>query len=197
MKLNFDAVPDTNPIGYVKPGFYKGVLKKKEVKEKDGKEFLQINFDLYDGTGKKAGTLVDFFRDLATQQISLYKLSRLLQALGITGLKGDIELKLIVNMIGLDKEVALEVGDNTYNGKTTSQIQVANSQCYWPVHMLPGLLAANAAPGAVVVPAAPQVQADIQPNAAEFPFDAADGRVPPAETATATGTFTAPGGDNY
>ena len=201
-KLNFDAVPNTNPLGYVTPGFYKGTIKKKEVKinEKTNKEYLQVNFELATPDGVKSGNLADFFRDLDTQQISLYKLSRLLQALGITGLRGDIELKLVVQMIKEGSEVALEVGDNVYNGKTTSQVQVLNSQCYWPVSMLPGLVAAkNGAPGAVAVTAAaPQnatpvvaQEAPIPPNPAEFPFDAADGRVPPAAPANATE------GDNY
>ena len=199
--LNFDAVPNTNPLGYINPGFYKAKLKTKEFKvnDKTNKEYLQVTHEISMLDGTKVGTLTDFFRDLDTSQLSLYKLSRLLQALDITGLRGDIELKLVVQMLKEGAEVAVEIGDNKYNGKVTSQVQVLNSQCYWPVGMLPGLLAANGgAPGAVTVAPAPApAPQEIPANPDEFPFDAADGRVPPAETATATGVTTAPGGDNY
>lgn len=200
LMLDFDKVPNTNPMGYVTPGFYKATIKKKEVKvsDKTNKEYLMVSFDLATVDGVKAGSLSDFFRDLDTQQISLYKLGRLMQALGIANLTGNIDLRTIVQMIQVGKEVAVEVGDNTYGGKTTSQVQVMNSQCYWPVSMLPGLVAADAPLGAVQpAPKADETPVPIKAPEQEYQFNAADGRIPPAETGAATGATAAPGGDNY
>ena len=211
-KLNFDAVPMNNPMGYVNPGLYLGTIKKREVKEdqKTSKEILTVTFDLTDKDGKKAGTFTEFCRDL-DKQIPMYKLNRLMMALGVQ-LSGEIELRLVANMIKIDEVVVLEIGDNTYNGVTRSQIQVANSQCFWPANMFQGLLAARSNPGApqtpapqAVIPQAaaeqPQATAAIAPNADEFPFDAADGVTPPPMTAgevrAAAAATTTPTGDGY
>ena len=201
MQINFDNVPTSNPMsGYVTPGFYKGVVKKVEVKpDKNNKDYLTINFALFRPDGSAAGTFSDFIRDTASDA-PLYKLGRLLLAMGIQ-LTGTLDLKMLARAIPIGKEVAMEIADNNWQGKTTSQVKIFDSQCYWPVSMLAGLASAGSVPGAVAVSAPQPVEAPIAPNAAEFPFDAADGVVPAPATAptmapgtAGTATLT---GDNY
>lgn len=201
MQINFDNVPKSNPMsGYFTPGFYKGVVKKTEVKvDKNNKEFLTIVFNLFTPDGTPVGVFSDFVRD-TTSDVPLYKLGRMLQAMGLN-LTGVLDLKMLARVIPIGREVAMEIGDNEYQGKTTSQVKIFDSQCYWPVTMLQGLVAAAATPGAVAVPAPQAVtQAPIPPNPAEFPFDAADGVVPPvgnAPTQAAVAPAQGVGDGNY
>ena len=189
MQINFDNVPTNNPMsGYVTPGFYKGVVKKTEVKvDKNNKEFLTIMFSLFTPEGISAGVFSDFVRD-TTSDVPLYKLGRMLLAMGLN-LTGVLDLKMLARVIPIGREVAMEIDDNEWKGKITSQVKIFDSQCYWPISMLQGLVAATATPGAVAVPAPqPVAQAPIAPNPAEFPFDAADGVVPPVGNAPTQAT---------
>ena len=180
MQINFDKVPTTNPMsGYVTPGYYKGVVTKAEVKnDKNNKEFLTITFKLFDVAGNSVGSFSDYIRDTASDA-PLYKLGRMLLAMGIN-LTGTLDLKMLARAIPIGKEVAMEIADNKWQDKVTSQVKIFDSQCYWPISMLAGLAAASGIPGAVAVPALQPVAAPIAPNGAEFPFDAADGVIPPA-----------------
>lgn len=215
-QLNFDNIPKSNPFGHVDKGFYRGVVKGTEVKQDNKQQdFLAVVFNLFKPDGKPAGTFTDYVR-VTEAAAPLYKLGRMLQAMDINNLTGNIDLRLLAKVITPGKEVAMEIDDNEYpKGTFKSQIKIFDSQCYWPVSMLPGLVAAqNTAPGAVAVPepqtpapwdgavAPTPAPAPVAATAGNFEFNAADGVVPPAtapQAAPAPVTENATGvqGDNY
>lgn len=211
--LNMDNVPKNNPFGHVDPGFYQGTVKKTEVKlDNKNQEFLAVTFDLRNINGVAKGTFTDYIR-VTEAAAPMYKLGRMLQAMDITGLTGNIDLKLLAKVIPVGKTVAMEIDDNEYpKGTFKSQIKIFDSQCYWPASILPGLVAAQnlpgTAPGAVSVPgeqgtvpwdaaAVQQTTAPAPATAGEFTFNAADGAIPPPAATPVTENATGVAGDNY
>ena len=188
--INFDAIPTQNPMGHYPEGFYKGVLKKIEVKQdtKKNEDYMVASFELFTVDDKKVGNFTDYFRNLETPAL-LYKLGRFIQALGLE-LKGTLDLRMVAKVIVVGKAVALELADNEWKEKISSQIKIFGSQCYWPITMLPGLVAAaaggNIPEGTTFVPqpavAAPVPAPAPAPDTTVYPFDAADGTVPPVIT---------------
>jgi hypothetical protein len=131
MAINFDNIPKENGsqgFAPIKKGLYRGVIRKSEMKKKDGGGvYLNVMFDLFDESGKKAGVLYDNFVD-SEKQYPQYKIGRFVRALGLN-IKGSMELRDLQKLLGT-KSLVVDVDQP--EGKRFAEV-TAWSDCY---HML-------------------------------------------------------------
>lgn len=129
MAINFDALPQSNPIGKIEDDVYFATIV--EASMKQGKDptkpmYLNMRLELKDRFGSKAGTIFDVVTE-SESAFMMYKISRLVQACKLN-ITGSMELKDLCKLL-TGKQIVLRTQWNKEYNK--AEVKAIGTEIYW------------------------------------------------------------------
>lgn len=137
MAINFDALPNNNPMGQTIPeGTYYATIDKAEMRapkdDPSKPDYLNLQYSIKGADGKSYGKLFDIISE-SDHDIVRYKLQRFITALQLP-ITGTFQLKDLTKII-VNKQLIVDIkvdpGKNGYADK--SVVDVFKNEIYYPL----------------------------------------------------------------
>ena len=181
MAINFDSLPQDNPFGLPAPGVYKAKIVEAEMKapknDPTKPDYLNLKLTLFDKNDKNCGNIYDILSE-SDSSVVQYKISRFVRACGIP-LTGSMELKDLAKLVK-NKLIAVDVAHDKKSDTPRAQVDLFSREAYYLASEFNDIYA-------IVHPEEAEradfaAMNDATTDAAERPFDAADGAAPARPT---------------